>query len=136
MRLNPEVDPELIDWEAAVDPKLRIPENREKLAKAYPMYRWYKKPEKKHELEDFETDLNFLYYVIDTAVAPEDREAALRILEELEKRAAKAEELKKKLGELSKRVAKVEEVKPAWEKMGIHELYKLAIEEIRRRKGR
>jgi len=102
--LNPGVDPELIDWEAVIDPTLRIPENRERLAKAYPMYTWYRRVEEKPKHEEAETDIAWLEYILGEAVSPEERESAFKILDELKKRASKAEELKKKVAELQKKV--------------------------------
>jgi hypothetical protein len=90
--LNPTADPEEIDWEHTVDETLTIPENREKLAKAYPGYRWFKEPEKIKEYEDLDLDIDWLEHVVsEAAIRPEDREEALKILDELRRRAAKAE---------------------------------------------
>jgi hypothetical protein len=106
MRLNPTADPEVIDWDAYVDEKLRIPENREKLARAYPGFVWYKAPEEKPQSEELEKSVSWLEYVIETSVAPEDKEDAFKILDELKRRASKVEELSRKVQELKKRVEK------------------------------
>jgi hypothetical protein len=103
--LNPTADPEEIDWEHTVDETLTIPENREKLAKAYPGYRWFKEPEKIKEYEDLDLDIDWLEHVVsEAAIRPEDREEALKILDELRRRAVEAEELKKEIAKLKKKI--------------------------------
>ena len=59
-KLNPEADPEVIDWEAYVDPNLTYWENLERLKEAYPQYRWEMPPEKEEEERYKWEELEFL----------------------------------------------------------------------------
>ena len=117
-RLNPDVDPEKIDWMSYYDETLSYSELLDVFAKAYPEYRWYEyetKPIAKKEVEEKEEEetLKTAECVTETLkekLPPEEAEVLEKAVEYAKKYRQKYEEFKRKI--TPETLKKVEE----WEK--------------------
>jgi len=127
-KLNPNVDPEVIDWMSYYDPTLTYDELLEVFAKSYPEYKWYeteRKPPTKRELEEKEEEetLKVAEYLTETLkekLPPEEAEAIEKAIEYAKKYKTKYEEFKKKITpEVLKRVEEWEKAEKEAEKMKI-----------------
>jgi hypothetical protein len=112
-QLNPDIDVNLVDFDAYVDDELTFAENREILAQRYPQYRWYKRDDEETKLKNQEAqlDLQTFEYILDSTIREEDREFVFDVFNKLKQKAEKVDELKKKLSELEKR-SRVKEEAP------------------------
>lgn len=108
--LNPEADPETIDWEMEVDDTLTLPENRLELSITFPQYKWFKdEPErgsvKREALEQLEDMLSYML----TVVPPEAKDDFQKVFDDYLSRVRYAIERKLKIAPLKKQIEKLKE---------------------------
>lgn len=113
--LNPEDDPEVIDWEAWVDKDLTFPENRLILSETYPGYIWFRPDEfrqvKASVEERLSTDVDFLTFAIKDLPEKTQQELA-PIIEQLRKRAMSSLDLSRTARRLRKQVTELKKAAP------------------------
>ena len=86
-KLNPDVNPDVIDWEAEVDETLTFAENRNNLSQHYPTFKWYEvEKEEKDEIEEANEAFSYLEYVIDEVPDEKLKTEADKTLQELKSR--------------------------------------------------
>lgn len=112
--LNPEADPETVDWQYEVDSTLTLPENRLELSIKFPTYKWFKdetelKSTKEETIKELEDMLSYML----TVVPEEAKEDFQKIFEDYISKVRYSLERKLKIAPLKREVvelrAKLEE---------------------------
>lgn len=105
-RLNPDVDPAVVDFEGEVNAELTLPENRLELAEKFPVFKWFKdeverlsvRAEAERALKE---DVEFLSFAVE-GLPPEVAEGSKAVIEAFERRAETLGRLRRRITALRK----------------------------------